>query len=99
MAVVEGHAEHLMDALAPELVPGHEGLREAMDARRASRSAPERILMRLLGMDIKMRQYALGKSFCDAVVEEGGIELLNRVWAVAGRASVAGGIGVSPGLG
>ena len=81
MAVVEGHAEHLMDALAPELVPGHEGLREAMDARRASRSAPERILMRLLGMDIKMRQYALGKSFCDAVVEEGGIELLNRVWA------------------
>jgi coenzyme F420 biosynthesis associated uncharacterized protein len=80
MAVVEGHAEHLMDALAPELVPGHEGLREAMDARRASRSAPERILMRLLGMDIKMRQYALGKAFCDAVVEEGGIALLNRVW-------------------
>ena len=36
--------------------------------------------MRLLGMDIKMRQYALGKAFCDAVVEEGGIALLNRVW-------------------
>ena len=32
MAVVEGHAEHVMDALAPELVPEHEGLREAMDA-------------------------------------------------------------------
>lgn len=80
MAVVEGHAEHLMDALAPELVPEHEGLRAAMDARRSSRSAPERILMRLLGMDMKMRQYELGKSFCDAVVAEGGIELLNRVW-------------------
>ena len=80
MAVVEGHAEHLMDALAPELVPEHEGLREAMDARRASRSAPERILMRLLGMDMKMRQYELGKAFCDAVVAEGGIALLNRVW-------------------
>lgn len=80
MAVVEGHAEHLMDALAPELVPGHQGLREAMDARRANRSAPERILMRLLGMDIKMRQYAVGKAFCDAVVDEGGLTLLNRVW-------------------
>lgn len=80
MAVVEGHAEHLMDALAPELVPDYEGLREAMDERRASRSAPERVLMRLLGMDIKMRQYALGKAFCDAVVKEGGIGLLNRVW-------------------
>ena len=81
MAVVEGHAEHLMDSLAPELVPEHEGLRAAMDARRASRSAPEKILMRLLGMDMKMRQYELGKAFCDAVVTEGGIELLNRVWS------------------
>ena len=80
MAVVEGHAEHLMDALAPELVPHHEGLRDAMTRRRSSRSAPERILMRLLGMDMKMRQYELGKSFCDALAAEGGIELLNRVW-------------------
>jgi putative hydrolase len=80
MAVVEGHAEHVMDALAPELVPQHEGLRDAMDRRRASRSAPERILMRLLGMEMKMRQYRLGKEFCDAVVAEGGIAGLNKVW-------------------
>ena len=80
MALVEGHAEHVMDALAPELVPKHEGLREAMSARRASRSAPERILQRLLGMDMKLRQYELGKSFCDAVVAEGGMEALNRAW-------------------
>ena len=39
MAVVEGHAEHVMDALAPELVPEHEGLRDAMEPapRRAAR--------------------------------------------------------------
>ena len=80
MAVVEGHAEHVMDALAPELVPRHEGLREAMEQRRDSRSAPQRILMRLLGMDMKMRQYREGKAFCDAVEREGGRELLNRVW-------------------
>jgi uncharacterized protein (DUF2342 family) len=81
MAVVEGHAEHVMDALAPALVPQHEGLRAAMDARRQSRSAPERVLMRLLGMEMKMRQYKVGKEFCDAVVADGGIEGLNRVWA------------------
>ncbi len=80
MAVVEGHAEHVMDALAPDLVPQHEGLRAAMDTRRQSRSAPERVLMRLLGMEMKMRQYKIGKEFCDAVVAEGGIEGLNRVW-------------------
>lgn len=81
MATVEGHAEHLMDALAPELVPEHEGLREAMDRRRRSRSAPEKILQRLLGMDLKLRQYEVGKRFCDLVVGEGGIQLLNRAWS------------------
>ena len=81
MAMVEGHAEHVMDALAPELVPEHEGLREAMSRRRARRSAPERILQRLLGFDMKLRQYELGKSFCDAVVDEAGLDALNRAWA------------------
>ena len=27
-----------------------------------------------------MRQYRVGKAFCDRVVEAGGIEALNRVW-------------------
>ena len=81
MAMVEGHAEHVMDALAPALVPEHEGLREAMSRRRARRSAPERILQRLLGFDMKLRQYELGKGFCDAVVAEGGMDALNRAWA------------------
>ena len=81
MAVVEGHAEHVMDAVAPGLITGHERLRDAMDARRANRSAPERILAKLLGFDMKLRQYADGKRFCDAVVAAGGIELLNGVWA------------------
>ena len=36
--------------------------------------------MRLLGMDLKMRQYELGRAFCDAVAAEGGIDLLNRAW-------------------
>jgi coenzyme F420 biosynthesis associated uncharacterized protein len=80
MAVVEGHAEHVMDALAPALVPEHEGLRAAMDERRQSRSTPERVLLRLLGLEMKMRQYKVGKEFCDAVVADGGIATLNRVW-------------------
>jgi len=80
MAVVEGHAEHVMDALGPELVPEYRQLRSAMEQRRSNRSAPERVLMRLLGMEMKMRQYKLGKAFCDAVVAEGGMDALNRVW-------------------
>ena len=80
MAVVEGYSEHVMDVLGERVLPAYEGLREAMDRRRRSRSYPERVLQRLLGLDLKMRQYELGKAFCDGVVADGGMESLNRVW-------------------
>ncbi len=80
MAVLEGYAEHVMDAAGPELVPSLPKLRAAMDRRRASPSAPARLLQRLLGLELKLRQYRIGKRFCDAVVEQGGIAALNRVW-------------------
>ena len=32
-------------------------------------------------MELKLRQYRLGKAFCDAVAAEAGIEGLNRVWS------------------
>lgn len=81
MAVVEGHAEHVMDVLGEQLLPQHAELRAALDRRRESRSAPERMLERLLGFDLKLRQYALGKRFCDGVVERAGMAGLNRVWS------------------
>ncbi|HST40799.1 MAG TPA: zinc-dependent metalloprotease [Conexibacter sp.] len=80
MAVIEGYAEHVMDAVGEPLLPGLPRLREALDRRRRSQSAPARLMMRLLGMEMKMRQYQQGKVFCDAVVKAGGIEALNRVW-------------------
>jgi coenzyme F420 biosynthesis associated uncharacterized protein len=80
MAVIEGYSEHVMDAIAFEAIPDHARLRAAMDARRRSRSAPERLIERLLGLNIKLRQYELGKTFCDSVAGKAGIEGLNRVW-------------------
>jgi coenzyme F420 biosynthesis associated uncharacterized protein len=85
MALVEGYSEHVMDAVGSGVLPAYEGLREAMEQRRRSRSAPERVLQRLLGLDLKMRQYALGKRFCDAVVASHGLERLNRAWAAPGE--------------
>jgi uncharacterized protein (DUF2342 family) len=40
-----------------------------------------RILERLLGLELKMRQYRDGKRFCDRVVELGGLAALNRAWS------------------
>lgn len=80
MALIEGHAEWTMDAVAGELVPNLEELRSALDRRRAERSGLLRFADRLLGLDLKMRQYEEGRAFCDAAVELGGPELLARAW-------------------
>ena len=80
MSVIEGYSEHVMDAVGSDVLPSYAGLREAMERRRRSRSAPERVLQRLLGFEMKMRQYEQGKQFCDAVVARHGVAVLNRVW-------------------
>lgn len=81
MAVIEGHAEHVMDAVGAPLLPSLPRLRAALDARRRSASAPARLLQRLLGLEMKLKQYEQGKRFCDAVVTEAGVSALNRVWS------------------
>src|SRR3954451_17341707 len=80
MSVIEGYSEHVMDAVGQKVLPAYEGLREAMERRRPSRSAPERVLQRMLVLDLKMRQYEQGKRFCDAVASRHGVSVLNRVW-------------------
>ncbi len=81
MAVVEGHAEHVMDAVGADVLPSLPQLRDALERRRRSASAPARLLGRLLGLEMKLRQYRMGKDFCDAVVREGGRERLAGVWS------------------
>ena len=80
MAVLEGYAEHVMDAVGVDVLDDLPGLRAALGRRRQDRSGLLKILDRLIGMDLKMRQYVQGKAFCDAVVAHAGIEGLNRVW-------------------
>lgn len=79
MAVIEGYAEHVMDAAAAD-DDGLAAMRERMDARRAKRAGLADTIARALGLDMKLRQYELGKAWSDSVVAKGGIEALNRVW-------------------
>ncbi len=81
MALVEGYAEHVMDAVGESMLPDLERLRQGLERRRRSRSGLMKLLERLIGLELKLRQYEQGKKFCDAVVAEGGIEALNRAWA------------------
>jgi coenzyme F420 biosynthesis associated uncharacterized protein len=80
MALLEGYAEHVMDAVGADLLSDLDAMRAAMERRRHERTGLLRVLEKLIGMDLKMRQYQQGKAFCDAVVARGGIEALNRAW-------------------
>jgi coenzyme F420 biosynthesis associated uncharacterized protein len=81
MAVIEGHAEHVMDAVAPELLPSLPKLRAALDRRRHSQSGRARLLGKLLGLEMKMRQYEQGKLFCDEIVRHAGTDAIVAVFS------------------
>ena len=81
MSLIEGHAEHTMDAVGAEVLPSLPRLRAAMNRRRESRGLPWRVLERLLGLELKMKQYEVGKRFCDAVVQAEGPRALTRAWS------------------
>jgi len=81
MSLIEGHAEHMMDLLGAEVLPSLPRLRAAMSLRREHRGLPWRVLERLLGLELKMRQYEVGRRFCDAVVADGGPAALARAWS------------------
>ena len=80
MAVLEGYAEHVMDAVGGDVLDDLDGMRGALDRRRRERSGFMRLFERLIGMDLKLRQYEQGKRFCDGVVARAGMAGLNRVW-------------------
>jgi coenzyme F420 biosynthesis associated uncharacterized protein len=84
MSIVEGYSEHVMDAVGVELGPDYAKLRARVERNRDQRGLLEGLISRLLGLDLKMRQYTQGKAFCDEVAERRGIETLNRVWSEPG---------------
>jgi coenzyme F420 biosynthesis associated uncharacterized protein len=84
MSLLEGHAEHVMDGVGPSVVPTVTTIRARFDQRRREGSGVvDRVLRRLLGLDLKALQYAEGKVFVDTAVREVGMNGFNRVWESA----------------
>jgi coenzyme F420 biosynthesis associated uncharacterized protein len=80
MTLVEGHGDYVMDAVGPQVVPSVAEIRERFNSRRGSAGRVEQILRRILGIDLKMKQYAEGSRFVRTVVEEAGMAEFNKVW-------------------
>jgi coenzyme F420 biosynthesis associated uncharacterized protein len=81
MTLLEGHAEFVMDGVGPEVVPSVEDIRRAFNHRREAGSPLEKVIRRLLGIEVKMRQYAEGRKFVHHVVERVGMPGFNRAFS------------------
>ena len=80
--LLEGHADHVMDAVGPAVVPSVTTIRRRFDDRRQRRQPPiQRLLRALLGIDAKLSQYTRGKAFVDHVVSKVGMDRFNTVWS------------------
>ncbi|MGO9928687.1 MAG: zinc-dependent metalloprotease [Mycobacterium sp.] len=80
--LLEGHADHVMDAVGPVVVPSVATIRRRFDERRHRKQPPlQRLLRALLGLDAKLSQYTRGKAFVDHVVGRVGMERFNTVWS------------------
>ncbi|WP_445167347.1 zinc-dependent metalloprotease [Mycolicibacterium sp. Dal123E01] len=82
--LLEGHADHVMDAVGPAVVPSVQTIRNRFDQRRQRKQPPlQRLLRALLGVDAKLSQYTRGKAFVDHVVDRVGMDRFNIVWTSA----------------
>jgi coenzyme F420 biosynthesis associated uncharacterized protein len=79
--LLEGHADHVMDAVGPVVVPSVATIRRRFDERRHRRQPPlQRLLRALLGIDAKLSQYTRGKAFVEHVVGRVGMDRFNTIW-------------------
>jgi coenzyme F420 biosynthesis associated uncharacterized protein len=81
--LLEGHADHVMDAVGPQVVPSVAVIRSRFAERRKGGGLLDRLLRSLLGVEAKVRQYAEGSAFTRQVVDAVGMDGFNAVWTSA----------------
>ncbi|MFN2485825.1 MAG: zinc-dependent metalloprotease [Acidimicrobiia bacterium] len=78
MSLLEGHGHVVMDRIGARILPSQRRMSSVLKARRKDpRTAA---LFRLLGMEMKMKQYELGEAFIQMVEREAGWDRINRAW-------------------
>lgn len=80
MSLLEGHGDTTMDRAGEGIVRGADRFGRILRQRRQNTSPLVTLLQRLIGIEAKLKQYAQGEAFIEAVEEHGGRPLLDRVW-------------------
>jgi coenzyme F420 biosynthesis associated uncharacterized protein len=82
MAAAEGYGDHVMEAVGQRMLSEFSRIQEALRRHREGRPA-DRALERLLGLEMKLDQYRLGREFCGRVAALTDEATLARMWESA----------------
>lgn len=80
MSLLEGHGDVTMDRAGADQIPNAERFGRVLRQRRQQANPLAKLLQQLIGLDAKLKQYAQGEAFIEAVEADGGVELLDRAW-------------------
>ncbi len=80
MSLLEGHGNAVMNHLGADLVAGQARMAHVLSARRNAGGITA-LLHRVMGLEMKMRQYEVGEAFVDAVTDLAGFRALDAAWA------------------
>lgn len=78
MSLLEGHGNYVMAALSAGRIKGEPRMRRTLSRRR--HGPVDRVIQKAIGLDVKVRQYAMGEHFVRRVVQRAGMDGFNRVW-------------------
>jgi coenzyme F420 biosynthesis associated uncharacterized protein len=78
MSLLEGHGNYVMAALSAGRIKGEPRMRQVLSRRR--HGPVDRVIQKAIGLDVKVRQYAIGERFVSRVVQRVGMAGFNRVW-------------------
>ncbi len=79
MSLLEGHGHVIMDRIGARELPAQRRMSAALRQRR--QDPRTRAFFRLVGLEMKFRQYEMGEKFVLGVEREAGFEMLDRAWS------------------
>lgn len=80
MCILEGYSNYVMNGIGRNLLPGYDRITARITQRQRDRGLPEKIFIRLTGLDMKLEQYILGERFINAIVDLRGRDYLANLW-------------------
>ena len=79
MSLLEGHGNYVMNELGSRHVNGADRMARVLHTRRQQRGI-NRQFQKLLGIEMKMKQYEVGERFVRGIETAAGIEALDAAW-------------------